>query len=299
MNFEQLYFIIEVAKSGSLSRAAAKLNISQSALSQALTKAEAELGAQIFTRSRLGTTPTYIGDNIIRKAIEILDKWEEMKMEADTSFTGKLSIGTVSSSLSTYLPKTLSSFKKDYPNIHFEITEKESHDIIDGITKDELDIGIIDISGNGKNVYNKEIEYKIILSGIMIAAVNKYSPLATSESVTPQEILKYPLAVSNTWTKKFVNKLESRYGAANILFSTDNHAAIQSALLENVAITLTPDYMLKNFSNVENGKIVPVKVVNFEKEYHNIALIWSKSSRHMSIVNRFISKLSSDLNDIT
>lgn len=119
MNFEQLAYIVEVAKSGSLSHASEKLHISQSAISQAITNLEKELGVKIFNRSRLGATPTDIGNNIIRKALETLGKLEELKMEPGTNLDlmgGKLRLGTIPSPL-MYLPKTLASFKKDHPNI--------------------------------------------------------------------------------------------------------------------------------------------------------------------------------------
>lgn len=61
MNIEQLMYIVEVAKVRSLGEAAKTLNISQSALSQAITKFENELNIKIFNRTRAGTIPTKEG----------------------------------------------------------------------------------------------------------------------------------------------------------------------------------------------------------------------------------------------
>ena len=79
MNFEQLKYIVEVAKAGSISGASKKLFITQSAISQSITKMEADLGVEIFNRSRNGAVPTDIGNTIIKKALETLAKMEEIK----------------------------------------------------------------------------------------------------------------------------------------------------------------------------------------------------------------------------
>src|SRR5690625_443661 len=84
MNFEQLKYIVEVAKAGSISGASKKLFITQSAISQSITKMEAELGVEIFNRSRNGDVPTDIGNTIIKKALETLAKMEEIKMVGNT-----------------------------------------------------------------------------------------------------------------------------------------------------------------------------------------------------------------------
>lgn len=301
MNFEQLAYIVEVAKSGSLSHASEKLHISQSAISQAITNLEKELGVKIFNRSRLGATPTDIGNNIIRKALETLGKLEELKMEPGTNLDlmgGKLRLGTIPSPL-MYLPKTLASFKKDHPNIQVEIAEMASQAIIDDITQDNLDIGLIGLSRDGKEMRDENIECEIILRGKMIVAASKQSPLAYAESVTPQEIQKYPLVIykdDRMW--EFINDLQAEFGPVDILFSTNNLDAIRNAVIEDLAITIAPDYTIKNDSCVVSGKVVPVEIANLEQDYPGMALVWSKTMRHMSLVKHFNSRLMSDMNEL-
>ncbi|WP_113927598.1 LysR family transcriptional regulator [Bacillus sp. P14.5] len=61
MNIEQIKYILEVSKEGSITKAAERLHLSPSALSQSITQLEKELGVTIFSRSRKGTTPTSEG----------------------------------------------------------------------------------------------------------------------------------------------------------------------------------------------------------------------------------------------
>ncbi|WP_106498008.1 LysR family transcriptional regulator [Lentibacillus sp. Marseille-P4043] len=300
MNIEQLRYIAEVAKLGSLS-VAQQLHITQSAISQSITNLEAELGVKIFNRSRLGATPTDMGYKIIKKALETLEKLEEIKLEADMSLNlvgGKLRLGTIPSPL-MYLPKTLSSFKEDYPNIQIEIAEKASQAIIDDIKQDRLDIGLIGLSREGKEMRDEDIVFEIVLRGKMIAAASKQSPLAFTKSVTPQEIRNYLLVIYNDdrmW--EFINDLTTQFGAADILFSTNNLDAIRNAVIENLAITIAPDYTVKNDPYARTGEIVPIEIANLEQDYPGMALVWSKTKSSTAIIRNFVSRLTSDMMEL-
>lgn len=74
MNIEQLYYLIEIADSGSITQAAKKLHISQPSISQSITKLEEKLQVTIFKRSRMGTYPTEIGETIIKKQEKLFSK---------------------------------------------------------------------------------------------------------------------------------------------------------------------------------------------------------------------------------
>jgi len=297
MNFEQLKYIVEVAKAGSLSSASKKLFITQSAISQSITNLEAELGVKIFIRSRNGAIPTNRGNAIIKKAFETLAKMEDLKTEAnmdDQLINGKLRLGTIPSPL-MYLPKTLASFKKDYPNIKIRISEKSSHNIIDDITEDKLDIGLIGLGMEDEDFKNKDIETKVVLRGKMIVAASKQSPLAFANSVSPQEIQKTPLVIyddDRMW--EFIGYMSSRYGEMDILFSTNNLDAIRNAIIENLAITIAPDYTIKNDPYVLNDKAVPIEINNLAQDYPGMALVWSKS-RSTIIIKNFLSRLTTDM----
>src|SRR5699024_7453775 len=123
MNVEHLKYIVEVAKAGSISEASQTLFVTQSAISQSITNLETELEVKIFTRSLNARVPTDIGNIIIQKAFETLDKMEEIRMEASADnnlIEGRLRLGTIPSPL-MHLTKTLASFKKDYPNITINV----------------------------------------------------------------------------------------------------------------------------------------------------------------------------------
>ena len=284
MNIDQLEYVIEVAKSGSLTDASKKLHISQSAISQSITNLENELGVKILQRSRMGATPTEAGKQIIKKAMEALEKLQEIKEEAGAyaaTINGNLRIGTVAGTAG-YLPKIVSSYKADYPNIQIQVTEKSSQAIVEDLKQDRLDIGLIGLTMDRKEMQDKEIELEVVLRGKMVAVVNKNSPLSFAESVTSEEIRKQLLVLHNDdrmW--EFINDYSSQFGPLRILFTTNNIDAIRNAVLENLAITIGPDYTVKDDPYVKNGQGIPLTLADYEHDYPGIAVVWATAKRDL------------------
>lgn len=300
MSFEQLEYVVEVAKSGSLSTASKKLHITQSALSQSITNIEKDLEIQIFERTRKGTVPTEIGMKVIEKAHEVLNKLDELKAIASTNsnlIEGELTVGTIPGS-SMFLPKVLSLFNTEYPNINLSIVEKPSQDIMNEIKQDKLDIGFVGLTREGKEKEDSEINLRVVLRGQVVIAVSKDSPLASLDKVKPSELLAYPLVIYNDdrlW--EFVDYFNDTFGKLRIMFSTNNIDDIRKAVNENWAITIGPDYTVKSDPFVLNGDGVVLEIADFEQDYPGMALVWSKTSRNKNIKNNFVEKLIDQLND--
>ena len=118
MDLRELDYIVTVANEGSISRAAEKLFMAQSSLSQAVRPFEQDLGTPIFVRTARGVRPTSAGEAFIFHARQILQQYQEARSEA--SDIENLKGGTVIFGISTYrgtylLPPVL---KNSMPCIH-------------------------------------------------------------------------------------------------------------------------------------------------------------------------------------
>ena len=100
MDLKELDYIVTVANEGSISRAAEKLFMAQSSLSQAVRLFEQDLGTPIFVRTARGVRPTSAGEAFIFHARQILQQYQEARSEA--SDIENLKGGTVIFGISTY-----------------------------------------------------------------------------------------------------------------------------------------------------------------------------------------------------
>ena len=146
MDLKELNYVVTVANEGSISRAAEKLFMSQSSLSQAIRVLEQDLGTSVFIRTTRGVRPTAAGDAFISHAKQILQQYRTACSEA--ADIENLNGGTVIFGISTYrgtylLPPVLKRFRALYPKVHVEICEMDSIDLEDQLLEGLLDLALI------------------------------------------------------------------------------------------------------------------------------------------------------------
>ncbi|MGE7184617.1 LysR family transcriptional regulator [Peribacillus sp. NPDC006672] len=287
MHLEQLKYIVEVTKTRSISIAAKNLHVSQSTISKAITNLEQELGINLFTRSRLGAIPTAEGKNIIKKAYEIVVKIHEIQEEAQAQtslINGEISLSASPSLFTPLLLKSLSNFKKDYPNFRIVMTEKKSPNIIEDVLQGKIDMGLALIDEINWNSH-EELVFETLLEGEIMVCVNKHSPLAFSDYLTPQELINETVVMydGGIW-KDSISVFMNRFGSLNILFTSNNTEVIKKAVSEGLAISFLMDIALKDDHYVKSGEIIPIPLMNFES---NRSFGWVRSKKkHFSLAAR-------------
>ncbi|MFJ1260569.1 LysR family transcriptional regulator [Cupriavidus sp. CuC1] len=116
--------LLVIAEEGSFTRAATRLGISQSALSQAMRRLEGRLGIRLLNRTTRSVAPTEAGDRLIETLRPALDEVSE-KLAAVTSMRerigGTIRILTPERAARTVLWPTISAIVTEYPDINIEL----------------------------------------------------------------------------------------------------------------------------------------------------------------------------------
>ncbi|PEJ52243.1 hypothetical protein CN692_22070 [Bacillus sp. AFS002410] len=179
MHIQKLKILSEVANTGSLSKASKNLHISQSGISQDIKKIENELGVKIFDRSCNGLVQTYKGTKIVKKANEVLLKYEEMIEETRKILdihSGNLRVSMIPAFF-TYLLKPLMEYKSLYSNLSIEILENISELTVESVQQNKAEIGLICIYKDIlKNM--ETLNFEPILEGRMKVYISSDSPFA-------------------------------------------------------------------------------------------------------------------------
>lgn len=153
MDIRQLQQFVTVAETLNFRRAAERLHISQPPLSVSIRKLEAEIGAQLFTRGKDGVKLTKSGEAALTDARRALFHAKQVGEVARASLTGEggvLRVGFVGSATHYILPRLLTSFRADYPNVRLMLREATSIRILDELEDDSLDIGVVRIPVSSK-----------------------------------------------------------------------------------------------------------------------------------------------------
>jgi DNA-binding transcriptional LysR family regulator len=146
LKLSQLQVLVAIANYGSFSEAALQLQMSQSAISHAISTLEADLGVVVFSRGRFGATPTPVGEQIIARARQILYLIDDITKQADLSKGlrgGQVRISAFRSAATHILPEVIAEFCRRYPAIAIRINEYDDRDAVeDNLRKGRADIGI-------------------------------------------------------------------------------------------------------------------------------------------------------------
>ncbi|MBD3921623.1 LysR family transcriptional regulator [Paenibacillus sp. PR3] len=244
MNIDQLTYIVEIAKTNSLSTAARNLFVSVPALSQAISNLESEFDVELFERSRNGTFPTAEGLALIQKAAIILEQIHAFKEEArsySNTMSGELRIATIPGPM-YLLVKTLAGFKRDFPNVRIEISEKSSQEIMSDIRQHKVDLGLIVLYEDLRSSID-EFEFTKVMDTKLVCFLNRNNRLSLQKSVSIEDFQRYPLVLyKEDYLGWFIEKFGRQYGHVDLLFTTNNSAAIRGALREEMAISVGVDY---------------------------------------------------------
>jgi DNA-binding transcriptional LysR family regulator len=137
---------IEIVNSGSLTAASKKLFIAQPALSNQLKSLEKEFDTPLIERNSRHMKLTDAGCLFYERAKSIVRLENAMKQEIADSREGNigcLKIATIQSGEINLLQEILPAFAKNYPNVTYEIHEKESDDILRLLENGTVEIGVV------------------------------------------------------------------------------------------------------------------------------------------------------------
>ncbi len=193
MELRQLRYFAKAAETLNFSDAAKSLNIAQSSLSQQVKQLEDELGTQLFIRSSHSIRLTEAGEVMLPFALRTLNEAESCAdriHDLQKLLTGTLNIG-VTHSFSPILTESVISFMKMYPGIKLNIIYKQMNELMESLTKREIDFVLA-----FKPIQTlPEVKSHILFQNSLSAIVGSHHPLASREKISIAELEKYELAL--------------------------------------------------------------------------------------------------------
>src|SRR5436305_10194046 len=132
LNLVRLRVLQEVVARGSFSAAAESLSYTQSAVSQAIARLEAESGATLVVRDRRGVRPTAAGDALIEHAEAIFAQVQAAEDDLAALLGvrgGKLRVASFPSAGATLMPRAVATFRERHPAVALTLAEGEPEEI--------------------------------------------------------------------------------------------------------------------------------------------------------------------------
>lgn len=198
MHASVLRYIDQVARLGSIRRAAAVLNVASSAVNRQILKLEADIGTPLFERIGNGVRPTAAGDYVIRHARETLARWQTVRSEISAlagDIHGEVRIVSIPAPLVRILPRAIEATARRHPHITFRVIDASPADHAEEMRARRPDIAILFVD-------RRHSGYDIVARiGMRIGAIMRPDhALASRSEVTLTDCAAYPVAMlSDPW----------------------------------------------------------------------------------------------------
>ena len=276
MELRQLEYFQMASRLRNITRAAERLRVSQPNITVAIKKLEAELGIQLFDRSQKQLALTPEGAVFLNRIELALRNIQDAVLEVNDYKQlqkGTIKIG-IPPMMGAYLfPKIFSSFQKKYSHLDIYLHEEGSMSIREQLERDELDFGIIIISGASHN-----LQLLPMTTSQIVACVPENSSLAAKDRLTKEDIAAanvIMLKEGSFLRQTILGKLKEQSITPNIVLESNQVVTIKGLVASGVGISFLLDMVLEDAPGV---KAIPLEVPLFV----DVGLAWKK--------DRYISK---------
>jgi DNA-binding transcriptional LysR family regulator len=183
----QLRSFLVVVEEGSLHRAAARLRISQSALTRQMQALEHDLGGRLLERTSTGVKPTSGGYAAINKLRPVLAQFDDATGEVRRLLRGEneqLRIGYVASAAREFLEPALIALRKKHPKVKFKLLDLTPGEQIAALRRGEIDLAMTSMEGN----LARDFHLKKLATLPLIAVFPAGHPLAGKPAVWMKQL---------------------------------------------------------------------------------------------------------------
>ncbi len=191
MDIDQLIYFQCLAELKNFTHAAARLNISQPALSRSIQRLEEELGQPLFDRKPRSVDLTDVGLLFQTRSEQILLIVEDTKAEiCDDGQSGRIRVGAIPTIAPFFLPVFLKRFSTDFPRASLIVQEDTTDNLMKRCKQGELDVAILALP-----VPTRYVEIESLFEEELHLVMPVNHALATKKEIRVADIEHYPFVL--------------------------------------------------------------------------------------------------------
>ena len=225
MNLLHVKYAVEVARLGSLNKAAETLMIAQPNISRSIKELEADLGITIFQRSAKGMVLTPDGEEFLDYARDVLSRIDKLERSYRDGSHKKRKF-SISVPRACYISSAIAAFSKTIGDAPAEIYYKETNSkkTVQMLLENECKLGIIRYAENYDKHYKSMLEEKGLVGELVaefsyVLIMSRDNPLASKEIITYDDLSAYieiahadPYVPTLSMSKVFREELPDKIG---------------------------------------------------------------------------------------
>ncbi len=230
MNILHMKYAVEVARLGSLNKAAEVLLIAQPNISRSIKELEASLGITIFSRSAKGMVLTPEGEDFIGYAREILRQIDDVESLYKNGPRKKQRFSILAPH-AHYAAEAFTEFSKQFGTDAVDALYREacSHDTVQSVLSGGCSLGLVRYSADFDKYFKemfeeKSLSYEMVAEFSYVLLMNKHHPLANSSQLHTDELSSY-IEMTHADTR-----------SASISFPKPENETVQTSVMQKIFV---------------------------------------------------------------
>lgn len=243
LDTDQLRSFVSIVDTGSFTRAAERVNKTQSAVSMHIRRLEEQLGRPLFAKNGRGVKLTDDGEKLVDYARQMLQlEAAAFASVSNKALAGRIRLGIPDDYAESFLPDILTRFIRRHPLVEVSVICESSLQLHERVTARDLDLAIVTECADLKG-----------------AEILREEPLRWAVGATSRihEARPLPLALSGpacAWRRNAVAALEAAGIPWRQVVVSANQAAISAVVQAGIAVTVFPESALRTGQRLIDGR---------------------------------------------
>lgn len=286
MQIQQLTYLTEVAKSGSLNKASKKLEVKQSSITRAIMQLEDELGCMLVYRNHKGIELTNEGKELVLYANQVLENYEKLKGIALSSGEKKYQKPLhITADVAFFLGKYIKTFHKKHEGIQVYLKEGSREQVIRDMIDGVCEMGLLPLTNWEEKVWHpifkeQQLIFHKIRRSKVYAYVGDKHPLYNEAVIRPEQLKGFTLICLEGRPELSIDlnmngDFKHSFIKEKIMYLGDKQTIVE-------VIKQTDAYALAAWCDYVPSEGIGVIPVNIEGLYYEIGWLEKRSQKKLT-----------------
>jgi DNA-binding transcriptional LysR family regulator len=256
MDIRQLKAFVAIAETGTFTAGAARVHVTQAAISMQIRQLENETGARLFVRAPRRVILTEAGEKLLERAYVILRE-HDAALEEMAALTGahrgRLRIGSASAMVAADpLPQILRELKKTHEAVETSVASGTSEALVQQVLAGELDVAFVSLP-----VEARGIQTELLSEDYLVGIASPRHKLANQKVVSAYALAGEKLILGERGgnTRRLIDQFFSQAGVTpKVIMELSRLAAIKRMVEEDMGVGIVPLQSVQE--EVEKGSLV-------------------------------------------
>jgi len=278
----------KIAEVKSFTKAAQELNVTQPAISHAITDLEEKFGFPLVNRGRVGASLTEEGKILLDSIRGVLHYYDLVHQEAAAIkgvTKGAITVGVFKSVSANWLPYIIKRMEEEYPSIDIQLKEGNYIEIEEWLKDGRIDCGFTNM------VESKNFDVTILKRDKLLCIVSEESPFYDDTAISIKNLTDKPFIMPAYGGDHDVKRILQAYSVKpNIRFELMDEHAMMVMVSHHLGISILPELVLK--------PLLPgLKAIPFKEDFHRTISIATKlkpspaTKAFVRIVEQYVANL--------